>query len=84
MSLKMESYSKWNVTKNAILLKLECHLNEMSLKLECHSKWNVPQNRMLPKMECHSNGLLLKLKFHSKWKTKKIEKFVNPKASKST
>ena len=34
---------KWNITQNAI-----------SLKMECHSKWNVTQNGMSLKMECHS------------------------------
>ena len=36
MSLKMEYYSKWNVTQNGISLKTEYHLN-----------WNVIYNEGL-------------------------------------
>ena len=43
MSLKIECYSKWNVTQNG-----------MSLKLKCQSKLNVTQNGMSLKIECHS------------------------------
>ena len=42
--LKMECYSKWNVTQNG-----------MSLIMECHTKWNVIQNGISLKLEGHSN-----------------------------
>ena len=48
--------SKWNVTQNA-----------MSLKMEFHSTWNVTQNRMSLKIKCHSNGMSLRIECLSKW-----------------
>jgi hypothetical protein len=49
--------SKWNVIKNGISFKSECHSerivtpNGMSPKIKCHSKGYVTQNRMSLNME---------------------------------
>ena len=50
----------------------------MSLKLECHSNWNVTQNWIFIQIR-----VSLKYERHSNFKTKRIEKVVNPKTSKS-
>ena len=44
MSLKMECYSKWNVTQRGMLLKIEVAQNRISIKMEWDSKWNATQN----------------------------------------
>ena len=41
----MECHWKWNVIKNGMSLKMECHSNVMSLK------WKVTQNGMSLKIE---------------------------------
>ena len=64
---------KWNVTKNELSLKTECHSkgndteNGLSIKknvIQNLKSLNVTQNGMSFKME---KGISLEMKCHSKW-----------------
>jgi hypothetical protein len=64
---------KWNVTKNELSLKTECHSkgndteNGLSIKKKCHSKFKIT--------ECHSKWIVIQngkrnmteMKCHSNW-----------------
>ena len=76
MSIKIEWYSKWNVTQNGMSLKKNSQKIRMSPKIEfhlkkCHSKLNVNKNGMSLQIECHSkfnvtqSGMSLKMECHS-------------------
>ena len=60
MSLKMECYSKWNITP-----KGGFNQNGVSLTMEYRSKWNVINIGMSLKLNVIQIGMSLKFKCHS-------------------